>query len=133
MIKEHQLRGNWLEFKGKVKEKWGKLTDDDLDIIEGRQDQLIGKLEERYGPDWVEVSAFRPDMMVYYTYELTGFTGNTVGRETEAKLIVPHILKGDWIVSYPRQDCGSWITRVLNERQMRLQPSDLPKPPARQG
>ena len=49
MINEHQLRGNWLQFKGKVKEKWGKLTDDDLDIIEGRRDQLIGKLEQRYG------------------------------------------------------------------------------------
>ena len=49
MINEHQLRGNWMQFKGKVKERWGKLTDDDLDIIEGRQDQLIGKLEQRYG------------------------------------------------------------------------------------
>jgi len=49
MINEHQLRGNWMQFKGKVKEKWGKLTDDDLDIIEGRQEQLIGKLEQRYG------------------------------------------------------------------------------------
>ncbi len=49
MINEHQLRGNWMQFKGKVKERWGKLTDDDLDIIEGRQEQLIGKLEQRYG------------------------------------------------------------------------------------
>jgi len=38
-----------MQFKGKVKERWGKLTDDDLDIIEGRQEQLIGKLEQRYG------------------------------------------------------------------------------------
>ena len=49
MINEHQLRGNWMQFKGKMKERWGKLTDDDLDIIEGRQEQLIGKLEQRYG------------------------------------------------------------------------------------
>ena len=49
MINEHQLRGNWMQFKGKVKERWGKLTDDDLDIIECRQEQLIGKLEQRYG------------------------------------------------------------------------------------
>ena len=49
MINEHQLKGNWMQFKGKVKERWGKLTDDDLDIIEGRQEQLIGKLEQRYG------------------------------------------------------------------------------------
>ncbi len=78
-------------------------------------------LEARYGPDWVEVSTFRSGMAVYYTYELIGFSGNTVGRDTEARLIVPHIQKGDWIVSYPRQDCGSWITRVLNESQMRLE------------
>ena len=48
-MNEDQIRGNWLQFKGKVKEKWGKLTDDDLDVIEGRSEQLIGKLEERYG------------------------------------------------------------------------------------
>jgi uncharacterized protein YjbJ (UPF0337 family) len=48
-MNEDRIRGNWLQFKGKVKEKWGKLTDDDLDVIEGRSEQLIGKLEERYG------------------------------------------------------------------------------------
>jgi uncharacterized protein YjbJ (UPF0337 family) len=48
-MNEDQIRGNWLQFKGKVKEKWGKLTDDDLDVIEGRSEQLIGKLQERYG------------------------------------------------------------------------------------
>jgi uncharacterized protein YjbJ (UPF0337 family) len=48
-MNEDQIHGNWLQFKGKVKEKWGKLTDDDLDIIEGRSEQLIGKLQERYG------------------------------------------------------------------------------------
>jgi uncharacterized protein YjbJ (UPF0337 family) len=34
---------------GKVKERWGKLTDDDLDVIAGKRDQLIGKIQERYG------------------------------------------------------------------------------------
>jgi len=43
------VKGNWKQFKGKVKEKWGKLTDDDLTAIEGRRDQLAGKLQERYG------------------------------------------------------------------------------------
>ena len=42
-------KGNWKEFKGKVKEQWGKLTDDDLDVIEGRRDQLIGKIQKAYG------------------------------------------------------------------------------------
>ena len=48
-MNEDQIKGNWKQFKGKVKEKWGKLTDDDLEIIEGRADQLVGKLQERYG------------------------------------------------------------------------------------
>ena len=44
-----QVSGNWKQFKGMVKEKWGKLTDDDLDVISGKRDQLIGKLQEKYG------------------------------------------------------------------------------------
>lgn len=43
------LKGKWTEMKGKVKEQWGKLTDDDLDKIEGRSDQMIGLLQQRYG------------------------------------------------------------------------------------
>jgi len=41
--------GAWKQIKGKVKEQWGKLTDDDLDQLEGRSDQLAGKLQEHYG------------------------------------------------------------------------------------
>lgn len=41
--------GNWKQLKGKAKERWGKLTNDDLDVIEGRADQLAGKIQERYG------------------------------------------------------------------------------------
>jgi uncharacterized protein YjbJ (UPF0337 family) len=48
-MNEDTLRGNWMQFKGKVKQQWGRLTNDDLDIIDGRMQQLIGKLEERYG------------------------------------------------------------------------------------
>jgi uncharacterized protein YjbJ (UPF0337 family) len=44
-----QIKGEWKQFKGKVKEKWGKLTDDDLTLIAGKRDQLVGKLQERYG------------------------------------------------------------------------------------
>ena len=43
------FKGNWKIFKGKVKEKWGKLTDDDLDVVAGKKDQLVGKIQERYG------------------------------------------------------------------------------------
>ena len=44
-----QMEGKWTQYKGKVKEKWGKLTDDDLQMIRGQRDQLIGKIQERYG------------------------------------------------------------------------------------
>lgn len=44
-----QVQGNWKQFKGKVVEQWGDLTDDDLDRIAGRRDQLIGKIQEVYG------------------------------------------------------------------------------------
>jgi uncharacterized protein YjbJ (UPF0337 family) len=44
-----QVEGNWKQFKGKVKEKWGQLTDDELDKIGGRKDQLIGRLQAKYG------------------------------------------------------------------------------------
>jgi uncharacterized protein YjbJ (UPF0337 family) len=44
-----QAKGNWKQVKGKVKEQWGKLTDDELDEIEGRRDQLLGKIQKQYG------------------------------------------------------------------------------------
>lgn len=43
------MGGNWKELKGKIKEKWGKLTDDDLKVVEGKQEQLAGILQQRYG------------------------------------------------------------------------------------
>ena len=44
-----RFAGNWKQASGKVKEKWGKLTDDDLTVINGKQDQLVGRIQERYG------------------------------------------------------------------------------------
>lgn len=44
-----RMAGTWHEIKGKVKEKWGKLTDDDLTQLEGHGEQLAGKLQQRYG------------------------------------------------------------------------------------
>ena len=44
-----RVEGNWKQFTGKVREKWGKLTDDDLQVINGQQDQLVGRIQERYG------------------------------------------------------------------------------------
>jgi uncharacterized protein YjbJ (UPF0337 family) len=45
----NRVGGNWKQVKGQVKEKWGKLTDDDLTAINGRRDQLEGKIQEQYG------------------------------------------------------------------------------------
>jgi uncharacterized protein YjbJ (UPF0337 family) len=44
-----QVRGNWQQAKGELKVRWGKLTDDDLSVIDGERDKLIGTLQEKYG------------------------------------------------------------------------------------
>ena len=44
-----KVEGNWKQMKGAVKEKWGKLTDDDLTVAAGKRDALVGRLQERYG------------------------------------------------------------------------------------
>jgi uncharacterized protein YjbJ (UPF0337 family) len=44
-----RIEGNWKIFKGKAKEQWGKLTDDDLDMVDGQREQLAGRIQERYG------------------------------------------------------------------------------------
>jgi uncharacterized protein YjbJ (UPF0337 family) len=44
-----RIEGNWKQFTGRVKEQWGKLTDDDIDVIAGKRDQLVGKIQEQYG------------------------------------------------------------------------------------
>lgn len=43
------LKGQWKEFKGKLRERWGELTDNDVEEINGNQEQLVGKLQQRYG------------------------------------------------------------------------------------
>ena len=44
-----RMEGKWKQLKGGVKERWGKLTDDDLNVIGGKKDQLVGRIQERYG------------------------------------------------------------------------------------
>jgi uncharacterized protein YjbJ (UPF0337 family) len=44
-----RIQGSWKQVTGQVKAQWGELTDDDLDVVAGRRDQLVGKLQERYG------------------------------------------------------------------------------------
>ncbi|WNN44476.1 MULTISPECIES: CsbD family protein [Winslowiella] len=48
-MNEDRISGNWKQFKGKIKEKWGDLTDDDMTVVEGKREQLLGKIQERYG------------------------------------------------------------------------------------
>ena len=44
-----QIEGNWTQFKGKIREQWGRLTDDDIDVINGKREQLVGRVQETYG------------------------------------------------------------------------------------
>ena len=44
-----QVKGSWKQLQGQLKSKWGKLTDDDLTVVEGKRDQLAGVLQEKYG------------------------------------------------------------------------------------
>ena len=48
-MNEDILKGKWKEIKGEVKQKWGKLTDDDLAQVEGKEEELVGLLQKRYG------------------------------------------------------------------------------------
>ena len=49
MMNKDEISGNWKQLKGKAKEQWGMLTDDDMTVFEGKRDQLVGKIQERYG------------------------------------------------------------------------------------
>ena len=46
-----RIEGNWKQFKGRARRQWGKLTDDELEQIKGHRDELIGRIQERYGID----------------------------------------------------------------------------------
>lgn len=51
-----RIEGNWKQFKGKIREQWGDLTDDDLDKIDGQREQLEGLVQQRYGKSKDEAS-----------------------------------------------------------------------------
>jgi uncharacterized protein YjbJ (UPF0337 family) len=44
-----RIEGNWKQVKGSARERWGKLTDDELDVVAGKREQLLGKIQEKYG------------------------------------------------------------------------------------
>ena len=51
MMNEDILKGRWNQLKGHLRKQWGRLTDDDIDQIQGQRDILLGKLQEYYGKD----------------------------------------------------------------------------------
>jgi uncharacterized protein YjbJ (UPF0337 family) len=48
-MNQDRIKGQWKQVKGRIKEQWGRLTDDDLDVIAGKRDQLLGRIQERHG------------------------------------------------------------------------------------
>ena len=54
-MNKDQFKGKWMQFKGELKQKWGKFTDDDLQQIEGNYDKIIGLLQERYSGNCVSL------------------------------------------------------------------------------
>ena len=55
-MNRHEIEGNWKQIKGLAKEKWGELTDDDLQEIAGRRERLVGKIQKRYGKSEAKAS-----------------------------------------------------------------------------
>ncbi|WP_041398030.1 CsbD family protein [Rubinisphaera brasiliensis] len=49
MMNWDQIEGQWKQVKGQAQQKWGKLTNDDLDVVAGKKEELIGRVQERYG------------------------------------------------------------------------------------
>lgn len=95
------FKGKWNQMKGKIKEKWGKLTDDELTRVDGKRDQLLGHLQERYG--WEQERAEK---------ELRSFE-DTFDHEYKENEINPHDLsshqpknQGDDTDNFPRRKAG---------------------------
>ena len=63
-----ELKGNWKQLKGSVKEKWNELTDDDIEAMEGRREKIIGKIQERYGETKYSAEQIEQELNdIYYT------------------------------------------------------------------
>ena len=95
-----RMEGNWKQFSGKVKQQWGKLTDDQLTQINGRRDQLIGKIQEAYG-----IGQDEADRQVKDWEKLNGsdVLPNGICRSAPGKELVPgaglepaHLAAGDF-------------------------------------
>lgn len=62
------MAGKWKQMKGSVKQQWGKLTDDDIEYIDGKQESLVGKLQERYGIAKEEAQKRADEFMKTYSH-----------------------------------------------------------------
>ena len=60
------LKGDWKKLQGQVKEKWGKLTNDHLDVIEGKKEQLVGHIQKEYGISKEEAQKQVDDFDTHY-------------------------------------------------------------------
>lgn len=69
VLNQDQFKGNWKQFKGDLKQKWGKFTDDDLLFIEGSYDKYEGKLQERYGDRKEEIRQWTDEWFKQHPYE----------------------------------------------------------------
>lgn len=69
VINQDQFKGNWKQFKGELKQKWGKFTDDDLLYIEGSHDKYEGRLQERYGDRKEEVKQWTEEWFEKHDFE----------------------------------------------------------------
>jgi len=63
MISSQEMQGNWTTVRGKLKEKWGQLTDDDLQLASGNIDQLVGKIQRRTGEAKSKIETFLDEAM----------------------------------------------------------------------
>jgi uncharacterized protein YjbJ (UPF0337 family) len=61
----NQIEGKWMQYRGQVKEKWGQLTDDELDVIAGNRDKLVGKIQEKHGLNQEEAERQLDDWQKY--------------------------------------------------------------------
>jgi uncharacterized protein YjbJ (UPF0337 family) len=62
MLNAQEVRGQWEKLRGKIKQKWGQLTDDDLQIIGGNVDELVGRIQERTGVAREQIEKFISDL-----------------------------------------------------------------------
>jgi uncharacterized protein YjbJ (UPF0337 family) len=76
ILNQDQFAGNWKQFKGDLKQKWGNFTDDDLLYIEGSYDKYEGKLQERYGDRKEEIKQWTDDWFKRHDFDKEKKTGS---------------------------------------------------------